>query len=397
VDWAIPARQDGQHAHNLALVARLIARHSAASRAELAQRSALTKTTVTQLVGELLDAGLVRELGTARHTGPGRPATELALNAFGPVGVGLQIEADHVAGCVLDLTGRVRDRALRRIDDAHGDPASVVKAAEPVLRRLLASAVDQDAVVAGVAVGVPGRVDAAGRVLSVELGWQQVPLADLLSRRLESLSGGAIPVAAHDASRLAALAEWWFGPADAATPLLAIGGELSLGVGVVEDGERWESGPSGPLGHVRHRRQGEVCRCGARGCLDTVAGPRAVLRAVGERAASRLPGGDGQMRSLARSEAPEARTALRRAAAALGDTLAGLSVLYDPMRIVVCGQLAALGTEFADQVADELGRRLPGDPPPVSVSGLTGDAVAVAAAATVTRRLVENPARWVAS
>ena len=140
MDWARPARQVGQHAHNLALVSRLIASHGPVSRAELAQRSGLTKTTVTQLTGELLDAGLVRELGTARHSGPGRPATHLVINASGPAGVGMQIEADHVAGCLVDLTGRVRDRALRRVDDLHGDPAAAVKAAESVLRRLLAAA-----------------------------------------------------------------------------------------------------------------------------------------------------------------------------------------------------------------------------------------------------------------
>ncbi|MER7113592.1 ROK family transcriptional regulator [Saccharomonospora azurea] len=399
MDWANPARQGGQHAHNLALVARLIAGHGPVSRAELAKRSALTKTTVTQLVGELLDAGLVRELGTTRHSGPGRPATHLVLNASGPVGVGLQVEADHVAGCVLDLTGRVRDRALRRVDDVRGDPGASVKAAEPVLRRLLASADAQDSVVAGIAVGVPGRVDAEGRVRSVELDWRDVPLSGLLLRRLESLSGGLIPVTVHDTFRLTALAEWWFGPGDVVPPLLVVGGELSLGIGVVEDGDSWDRGPVGPLGHVRVRRNGGLCRCGARGCLDTVAGPRALLRTVAPETpvTSRLPGGDGRMRALARSAAPESETALRRAASALGDALAGLSVVCEPARVVLGGHLAALGTEFADQVAGELGRRRPGDTPPVSVSTLGGDAVALAAAATVTRRLVENPARWLAS
>ncbi len=399
MDWTRPARQVGQHAHNLALVSRLIAGHGPVSRAELAQRSGLTKTTVTQLTGELLDAGLVRELGTARHSGPGRPATHLVVNASGPVGVGVQIEADHVAGCLLDLTGRVRDRALRRVDDLHGDPAAAVKAAEPVLRRLLASADARDTVVAGIAVGVPGRVDGEDRVRSVELGWVDVPLSRLLTRRLAELSGGVIPVSVHDGFRLTALAERWFGGVDTTRPLVVVGGELSLGVGVVGAGEGWDRSPSGPLGHVRVRRGGDRCRCGARGCLETVAGPRALLRAENPDTpvASRLPGGDGRMRTLARSEAPEARAALRRAASALGGALTGLLVVHGPATVVLGGHLAPLGARFAEQVAAELGRGHPEGEPPVRASPLGGDVVALAAAATVTRRLVEDPARWLAS
>jgi predicted NBD/HSP70 family sugar kinase len=399
VDWARPARQVGQHAHNLALVSRLIASHGPVSRAELAQRSGLTKTTVTQLTGELLDAGLVRELGTARHSGPGRPATHLVINASGPAGVGMQIEADHVAGCLVDLTGRVRDRALRRVDDLHGDPAAAVKAAESVLRRLLAAAAARDTVVAGIAVGVPGEVDGEGRVRSAELGWDDVPLARLLLRRLAGLSGGLIPVSVHDGFRLAALAERWFGGAAPARSLVVVGGELSLGVGVVDAGDRWDHIPAGPLGHVRVRRGGERCRCGARGCLDTVAGPRALLRAVvpDTPVASRLSGGDNRMRALARSKTPEADAVLRRAASALGGALAGLLVAHGPATVVLAGHLAPLGAPFAARVAAELGRGLPEDEPPVSASSLGGDAVALAAAGTVTRRLVEDPARWLAS
>ncbi|TMZ32364.1 MarR family transcriptional regulator, partial [Klebsiella pneumoniae] len=90
-----PARPEQQHAHNLALVSRLIFTHGPVSRAELAKHSGLTKTTVTQLTRELLDAGLIRELGLSRSNGPGRPATHLVVNSSGPVGIGVQIEADH--------------------------------------------------------------------------------------------------------------------------------------------------------------------------------------------------------------------------------------------------------------------------------------------------------------
>lgn len=397
-----PARPVQQHAHNLALVSRLVSAHGPVSRAELAQRSGLTKTTVTQLTRELLDAGLIRELGITRASGPGRPATHLVVNSSGPVGIGVQIEADHVAGCLFDLTGRVRDRALRRGDDLRGDPALATKAVEPVLRRLLAAADARDTVVAGVAVGVPGRVDEPGRVRSVELGWTDVELSRLVMRRLEALSGGVIPVTVHNGFRLAALAEHWFGEVGTdERPLMVVSGELTVGVGVVSLGERtaWTTGTAGELGHVRVRRGGDRCVCGARGCLDTVSGPRALLRALGEDTpmASRLSGGDSRMRALARSRDPELVGALRRAARALADTLAGAVAVLGPAAVVLGGHFAPLGSPFARQVAGELTSRCGQAEVSVSASSLEGDAVARAAAATVTRRIVDDPARWMES
>ncbi|WP_408640313.1 DNA glycosylase AlkZ-like family protein, partial [Saccharomonospora halophila] len=69
VEQTRPVRGQQQHEHNLALVARLVAAHGPVSRAAVARRSGLTKTTVTQLTGELLDGGLLRELGLGRADG----------------------------------------------------------------------------------------------------------------------------------------------------------------------------------------------------------------------------------------------------------------------------------------------------------------------------------------
>lgn len=399
MEWHRPARPEQQHAHNLALVSRLVASDGPVSRAMLAQRSGLTKTTVTQLTGELIDAGLVRELGLTRTTGPGRPASQLVMNATGPVGVGLQIEADHVAGCVFDLAGRVRDRALRRADDLRGDPPAALKVAEPVLRRLLASADAQDTVVAGVAVGVPGRVDGAGRVWSRELRWTDVELSRLLTQRLETLTGGVIPVTVHNGFQLAALAEEWFGGTEPVPgSLLVVGGELSVGAGFSATGDSavWPEAFAGELGHLRIRRSGDRCDCGARGCLDTIAGPRALARALdGGAAASRLCGGGSRLRALARSD--RAGPVLRRAVTALGDALAGTVAMLEPEHVILGGHFTAFGAVFAEQLSEELRNLHPGTAVAVSGSRLTGDAVARAAAASITRRLVEEPARWLGS
>lgn len=393
-----PVRPSRQHEHNLALVARLVAGHGPVSRARLARHSGLTKTTVTQLTAELLDGGLLRELGTGRASGPGRPANDLVLNSLGPAGIGLQFEADHVAGCLTDLTGRVRDRAIRRVDDLRGDPHRAARAAEGVLRRLLRSAEATENVVAGVAAGVPGRVTGSTVASSVELRWPETDLAGLLGDRLVAL-GGDIPVSVHNSHHLAALAESWFGGESPQQGLLYVGGELGLGTSLLTTtGGTAHRGSLGDLAHLRVRRGGGRCSCGGRGCLETVAGYRAMLRAAGveSAAASRLCGGEGPLPGLLDSRDPAARAAVRSAARALGHALGGPVALLEPGAVVLGGRLGALGPPFVDEVRAALTQQYPAPATRVSTSRLPGDTVARAAAAVVTGGLLEDPARWLA-
>ncbi|TKG70517.1 ROK family protein [Prauserella endophytica] len=394
-----PVRPVQQHRHNLALVTRLAARLGPVSRARLAQESGLTKSTVTQLTGELLDGGLLREIGTGRSGGPGRPANLLVLNSLGPAGIGLQIEADHVAGCLLDLTGRVRDRALRRADDLRGDPLRAVKAAEPVLRRLLNTANSTDNVVAGVAVGLPGRIRDATVVRAESLGWTETNLPWLLGDRLTALGAGGIPVTVAGSHQLAARAERWFDGEDGDV-LVYVGGEDGLGAGVLVGGEvhAGARGAAGELGHVRVGGAEEPCVCGGRGCLDTVAGQSALLLAAGldGPARSRLAGGESGLARLVRSGEPRALSATRRAAAALGEVLGGLVPALDPEVVVLGGHFPALGEDFLGAVEAALRARCPGSATRVRASRLPPDVVARAAATTVTDALIENPAAWFA-
>ncbi|MBK1788295.1 ROK family protein [Prauserella cavernicola] len=394
-----PVRPVQQHRHNLALVARLAARLGPVSRARLAHESGLTKSTVTQLTGELLDGGLLREIGTGRSGGPGRPANQLVLNSLGPAGIGLQIEADHVAGCLLDLTGRVRDRALRKADDLTGDPQRAVKAAEPVLRRLLNTANSTDNVVVGVAVGLPARVRDATVVHADGLGWADTNFPWLLGDRLSALGAGGIPVTVANSHQLAARAEHWFG-GDEAEVLVHVGGEDGLGAGIVIAGEvhAGARGAAGELGHVRIPGADDPCTCGQRGCLDTVAGRRALLRAAGldEVVRSRLTGGDGELPALVGSGEAVAVAAVRRAATALGTVLGGLVPALDPDVLVLGGHLPALGSDFLDAVDLSLRQRCPGAAVRVRASRLPADVVARAAATTVTSALIEAPADWLA-
>jgi len=107
---AVPVRHGTMRARNLALVLGEISRRQPVSRARLAEATGFTKTTVSSLVAGLKRAGLVREDGPVRYGERGRPATAVSVNADRVAGLGLEINVDYLAACVVDLTGAVRHR-----------------------------------------------------------------------------------------------------------------------------------------------------------------------------------------------------------------------------------------------------------------------------------------------
>ena len=125
---------------------------------------------------------------------------------------------------------------------------------------------------------------------------------------------------------------------------------------------------------------------------DQLADPVELTRAMVD-----IPSVSGTERELADAVEAALRTRSDLRVERDGNVVLARTELGRAQRVVLAGHLAPLGAPFAARVAAELGRGLPEDEPPVSASSLGGDAVALAAAGTVTRRLVEDPARWLAS
>ncbi len=109
-----PVRQRSLREHNLALVLRQVAAADRPpSRADVAAATGLTRATVSALVDDLIGGRLLAEVEPAPRTGAGRPAVGLLLSAAGPAGLGLEINVDYLAACVVDLTGAVRRHETR--------------------------------------------------------------------------------------------------------------------------------------------------------------------------------------------------------------------------------------------------------------------------------------------
>ncbi|MEU5906060.1 ROK family transcriptional regulator [Micromonospora sp. NPDC047467] len=397
------ARQGSLRELNLALVlGRIAAAERPPSRADLATATGLTRATVSAVVEDLLAGQLVSEAEPAPRVGAGRPARGLVLADQGPAGLGLEVNVDYLAVCVVDLAGQVRHHTVHRADLRPVAPADALTHLVELAGQARADAARQGLTLAGAALAVPGLVDDAGLVrLAPNLGWQDVPVPELLGAHppLTDQVPGVPPLVVDNEANLAALGELHGRPPGPAS-FLHISGEVGIGAGIVLDGAlfRGVRGWSGEIGHLPVDPQGRPCRCGGRGCLEQYAGQEAIVAAAGL-ARAELPADTATARlaELAEAGDPDALRALRDAGTALGVAVAGVVNLLDLDTVVLGGGYAPLAPWLCPPVLTEIaGRVLTAAWSPVTVrpSTLGPEAAAVGAAGSVVRHIVGRPAGW---
>jgi predicted NBD/HSP70 family sugar kinase len=396
-----PARQDALRPHNLALVLQHIAGGDPVSRARIAAATGLTKTTVSSLVDDLVSARLVVELGPEARGEIGRPGSALALDPSGYAGIGLEINVDYIAVCLANLVGEVRYLRTRPRDNRAQSPAKVLGRAVRMIGTALARAEAARLTVAGLAVAVPGPVETDRGLLRLapNLGWVDVPVAEILAGRLASPD---LPVLVDNEANLAALGELWFGGHEDLDDFVHVSGEIGVGGGIVIDGElfRGVRGFAGEIGHVVVQPDGPPCRCGARGCLEQVAGQEAILRSAGLTGAVGTsigqPGGSvAELLARARAGDPATLRAVESAGRALGIGLSATVNVVDPSTVVLGGLYAALEPWLRGPLLEELSERAithRWSPVRLLASRLGPDAAVRGAAGVVVKRVLSEPA-----
>jgi predicted NBD/HSP70 family sugar kinase len=396
-----PARQDALRPHNLALVLQHIAGGDPVSRARIAAATGLTKTTVSSLVDDLVSARLVVELGPEARGGIGRPGSALALDPSGYAGIGLEINVDYIAVCLANLVGEVRYLRTRARDNRSQSPAKVLGRAVRMIGTALARAEAARLTVAGLAVAVPGPVETDSGLLRLapNLGWVDVPVAGILADRL---AGHDLAVVVDNEANLAALGELWFGGHHDLADFIHVSGEIGVGGGVVLSEElfRGVRGFAGEIGHVVVQPDGPRCRCGARGCLEQLAGQEAILRAAGLTGAVATsigqPGGSvAELLARARAGDPGTLRAVESAGRALGIGLSATVNVVDPGTVVLGGLYAALEPWLRGPLLAELSERAithRWSPVQLLASHLGPDAAVRGAAGVVVKRVLSEPA-----
>ncbi len=263
---------------NRSVLLRLLRRRSGLSRAQLAQESGLTKSTVSLLVRELIDEGWVTETGLAAAQGLGRPSTPLRLDGSRRAMVGVEIAVESLRVVGVSLTGEVLWSAEEPLVDR--EPAAVCRQVAQLVVRAHAALAERPVLVSGVGIGLPGAFDeASGTVrFAPNLGWRNVSFLPLITRALAE--AGCPPVAVHvqNEADTAALSEYEFSDGDAMDSLIFVTCGVGVGAGIVLNDRLFTGlqGMAGEIGHSILQIDGPACSCGRRGCAETFFGARAL-------------------------------------------------------------------------------------------------------------------------
>lgn len=329
---------------NTARVLQVLRQAGQISRADLARQTALDPKTITNLINELLEAGLVA-CGDTVVSGRGRPAEKISIHSDAAFSIGLDLGVQQISGVVLDLRGQVRHQ-WREEYGAPRDRAFLLARAERAIAELIRMlGAPRVKLLEGIGFCVPGFLNrkAGVAVQSVNIrGFSNVAIAQPFSRRF------GLPVALEEASRAKALAELWFGHHKPADHLICLDIGFGIGMGIIHQGVlyRGTHESSGEIGHTVVQFNGMLCRCGKRGCLETVASGRALHDVARRLSLGSKRGGSVGARAIyeaAVAGSERARKVLRQTGEFLGMAIANVANLLDPDLVVLSGGLVDAG------------------------------------------------------
>lgn len=323
------------------------------SQAEIARATGLSRTTVSSLVAELKQAGLVSEIDDQKvETRGGRPAGQLTLRSPAQAVVGIDFGHSHVAVALADLGHNLLGERRCDIDVNHQAIHALDVAADmfrDVLREIDLNRSD----VVGAGIGIPGPVDRAhGTAGSATIlpGWVGLRIASEMEDRL------GVPVQIENDANLGALAELTWGAGRDCLNFAYIKAATGIGAGIVIDGQllHGATGTAGEIGHTTLDEAGALCYCGNRGCLETVASGPAIVQLVGP-----VNGGSlslSRVIELASDGDLRCRRAISDAGREIGVAVAGLCNLINPERVIVGGLLSRSGEILLRPLRDSMRR-----------------------------------------
>jgi len=330
---------------------------SGISRIELSRELGLTRAAVTAIVGDLIKAGLVRE--TNGQFLRGRRAIALEINPQGGLVVGVDIGATHVTLVLADYLAHVMDEVEVSLDIFQG-PQVCLPFVDQFLRSWLEELGVNLAQITAIGVGVPGPiVTDAGMVSGPPImpGWDRFPIREWLEK------AWGRPVTLGNDAEFGALGEWAFGAGRGVDNLVYIKVGTGIGAGLLIDGQiyRGTTGCAGEIGHVTIEENGPLCTCGNRGCLEALAGGRAIaqkaifaIKAGARTTLSELPSLEAisamDVIAAARKGDHLSQKLVQEAGYYLGTALANLINLFNPTKIVIGGGVAQVGDLLLEPV-----------------------------------------------
>ena len=379
--------------HNRLLILKTIYNNAKISRADIARVTGLNRATVSDAVTEFMKDGVVAEVGIGSSVA-GKPPILLSMVDNARYLIGVDLAESEFRGAVINLRGKIIHRLNLAINGRDGDAA--LASVYGLLDKLIPLA---EGPLLGIGIGTPGLINTRQRVVrnAVNLDWHDLPLGDLLDERYK------MPVHIANDSQAAALAEFTFGDSKNISNLIVINIGRGTGAGIVLNRQLYygDSFGAGEFGHVAYVENGERCRCGHYGCLETVASSQAIVRSARTIAKNdlhselyRFVASPEEINIDIVSQAFEAgddaiRTLITEAGRYMGFAAANLVGILNVNRIVIAGSAARFGQALLEPIKQEIKRRsLPGlaDETVVEITSLGDDIVILGAAALLLNR-----------
>jgi glucokinase-like ROK family protein len=349
----------------------LVRKYGEFSKSDLAKLTNYSRTKITSCINALIDKNIIVASNDTEYTG-GRRSKKFGLNGkFGLI-AGVDIGATSIDLGIADFSGKLLLR--------YSEPASVKDGPIRILGRVcsLLEKMLQESNLSleklyGIGIGVPGPVDfSLGTLVSPPImpGWDHYPISETVNQWFPTVN-----VVVDNDVNVMALGEIYQGAGKGVDNLIFVKIGTGIGAGIVCGGEiyRGTNGCAGDIGHICVDKNGPLCHCGNKGCLEAIAGGPAIAeRALHAAQTGRSPvllnyykkNGDAlravDVGNASREGDTLAVEVIRESGQYIGDVLAGLVNFYNPGKIVIGGGVSNLGNLLLSSIRQTvLSRSLP--------------------------------------
>jgi len=390
--------------YNRSVILNTVRCYSAVSRTRLREVTGIRLASITELVKDLTGEGFLVEAGTVGED-RGRKQTLLRLNPEGRFAIGVEFDADHIVGVIVNLEAQVVGEVRHQLS-AEPDRDTILQGIFQTVDEAMKNPLCRGGKFLGIGLADPGLVDSRRgvSVFSTTIrDWRDVPLKQIVEDRF------ALPVVMEENTRSKALCEIRFGAGKDIDNLMYIDFGMGIGCGFVCQGQLYRgfSESAGELGHMRVMEGGPVCNCGSYGCLESVASLPAIahraVRAIREGAVSLIAELAGQQ--LDTISADHGFEAARRGdklalgimddtARYLGIAIANAVNLLNPQMIVFDSRMGRIADLILEPIQRTVMRQALGNSTRglrFEISRMSEDIGAVGAATIVLDKVFEIP------
>jgi glucokinase-like ROK family protein len=379
--------------HNTLLVLKTLYNGENLSRADVARITSLTRPTVSTIVSELIDDGLVAEIAVGPSAG-GKPPILLGVIDDGRHLLGLDLANSEFRGAITNLRGEIRHRFSLPVDRRSGEYA--LELVYSLIDELLGATENP---VLGIGIGSPGLMNAEDGIVrtAVNLDWHDLPLGDLLEERYD------LPVYIANDCQVAAIAELTFGGSKTALNLILVKIGRGIGAGIIFNRQLFygDGFVAGEIGHIEIVENGEPCLCGRYGCLETLASSQYLARQVRKLASTDSEANIHQFIDTLddintnticqayQTGDPAIAAIIHEIGLTVGKAMKYVVGALNIHRVVIAGSLARFGNGLIDPIQEQMNKGiLSGQFPEIQleVSELGDDIVILGAAAMLLNR-----------